>query len=656
MSRLPHALLLSFGFCGAAWLHAASPETPAAPSASPEAVSDLEDRMRRMQALMNQIELQAEQTKAGLDKAKPQPISLGPGQLLLQEALYGPNFESASGAQAVIGFNLDPQPGVHGAFDVEIIGSVAPDRTLPQQELNQFYTKNQRVLLKKSEIRFESDDVLARAFRMVPRPDLYEEGDMFYLFPAVDDTNKYFRQSGRAVPNGAELQFKDGWLKGLDLWGGDELLYGVTKPTAFARFKNKLGPVDFAVMGLWIQDPTFGSGSIVEHHQEAWIRVPVFKSGFNLDVAAVRRATRVGQSYTVTRTVPAGSGVMGTNVAVDNIVTGEADAWGTMLRLRGLSALPFVEEASLTASYSAPLAGNLESVNALLSFRPQRYTLLSVEGGWQMPLVGPGSQPILIGTPSVPLGTVPGTGPRPYGSLVTVSQDPISGVNNREMQSAQLTLEFNPGKGWFYKWRPRIVDAWNFNTDLDTPIANALSVRTWNLPTGTDLGSYIDATGNRVPEAPGSSGQYPSKGWLYSLSDILAFRAWQAQCWLVFGMGDQVAGLSPNGFTAPNAWASQYLNLDGSLRWQRWLLSGGYGENLYGPDDWYQTFGLIIGNVTRASIAYSVGASQVTVQYTGWRDKDPNVMHFTGATVPTTPPFTASAPLDQVMVSYALNF
>jgi hypothetical protein len=295
-------------------------------------------------------------------------------------------------------------------------------------------------------------------------------------------------------------------------------------------------------------------------------------------------------------------------------------------------------------------------VNALISFRPQRYTLLSLEGGWQMPLVGPGSQPILIGTPSVPLGTVPGTGPRPYGSLVTVSQDPISGVNNREMQSAQVTLEFNPGKGWFYKWRPRIVDAWNFNTDLDTPIANALSVRTWNLPTGTDLGSYIDATGNRVPEAPGSSGLYPSNGWLYSVSDILAFRAWEAQCWLVFGMGDQVAGLSPNGFTAPNAWASQYFNLDGSLRWQRWLLSGGYGENLYGPDDWYQTFGLIIGNVTRASVAYSVGASQISVQYTGWRDKDPSVMHFTGATVPTTPPFTASAPLDQVMVSYALNF
>jgi hypothetical protein len=101
--------------------------------------------------------------------------------------------------------------------------------------------------------------------------------------------------------------------------------------------------------------------------------------------------------------------------------------------------------------------------------------------------------------------------------------------------------------------------------------------------------------------------------------------------------------------------ANQSFSADGSLRWKRWLFSGGYSENIYGPDDWYQVFGLIIGNATRASLTYSAGASQIGLQYTGWRDKDP-ARHFSGATVPTTPPFTAAAPLDQLMVSYALNF
>lgn len=635
----------------------AAAQTPAVPPVSSAQVVDLEDRLRRMQVLMDQIELQAEETKSSLDKAKPQPISFGQGQLLLQQAVYGPDFSTASGVQALLGFNLDPLPTVHGGFDLELIGAVAPDRTLPQQELAQFYTEKQRVLIKKSEIRFEDDSVLLRAFRMVPRPDMVEDGDMFYLFPAADDTNKYFRQSGRAVPNGSELAVREGWLKGLDLWAGDELIYGVTQPTGFARYRGKIGPVDFALMGLWEQDPNFDSGHNVTADQEGWLRVPFFRTGFNADVAVVRHATRVGQSYTVTKQVAAGSGVLGTNLAVDTITTTEADAWGGLVRLRGMNALPGVEETSLSAEYAAPLAGNVEMLSGLLSFRPQRYTLLSLEGLWQVPVVGPGSQPVIIGTPALNLGLVPGTGPRPYGSIVSVSQDPISGANNREMTAATVTLEFNPGKGWFYKWRPRIVDAWNYNSDLDTPIANALSVHGFNYPTGTDLGSYIDGSGKRVGEGPGASGLYPTNGWLFNASDILAFKAWQAQCWLVGTYGDQIAGLSPNGFTPNAAWASQYFSADASVRWKGWLASAGYAENVYGPDDWYRTFGLIIGNVTRASLTFNAGASQVSIQYVSWRDKDPATLHFTGAPVATaTTPFIAEAPLDQVMLSYALNF
>lgn len=618
-------------------------------------VQALNDKLHDMQELMNEIELQAEQTKASLDKARPQPISFGQGQLLLQEALYGPNFDAASGAQVVLGFDLDPLPSVHGGVDVEIIGAVAPDRTLPQQELTQFYTEKQRVLLKKSEVRFESDSLMIRAFNRVPRPDFYEEGDMFYLFPAADDTAKYFRQSGRAVPSGAELAVRDGWLKGLDLWGGTELIYGVTHPTGFARYRGKLGPVDLAVMGLWVQDPTFDSG-LVQHDQEAWIRVPVLKTGFSADLAAVRHATRVGQTYISANPVAAGQGYQGTDYAAVSVTTTEADAWGALLRLRGMGALPFVEEASVTLEYAAPLAGNVESINGLLSFRPQRYTLISLEGGWQKPIVGPAPQALIIGSPSVSFGTVPGTGPRPYGSLITVSQDPISGANNREMTSAQVTLEFNPGKGWFYKWRPRIVDAWNFNSDLDTPFSDAFSARTYDQPTGTDLGSYIDATGNRVAEPATASGLYATHGWLYDLSNITAFRAWQTQWWLVLGLGDQVAGLSPNVIPATGAYASRYGSADVSVRWQGWLASAGYAENIYGPDDWYRTWGDIIGAQTLASLSYKAGDSTVSVSYTGWRDKDGLPYRFAGASVPTTPAFTVNAPLDQVMVSYALNF
>src|SRR5688572_13333797 len=104
MARLSQVLLFSASLLGGAALHAA--EAPS-PLPTPDPVSSLEDRLRRMQELMNQMELQAEQTKSSLDKAKPQPISFGQGRLLLQQALYGPSFESASGAQLLLGFNLD---------------------------------------------------------------------------------------------------------------------------------------------------------------------------------------------------------------------------------------------------------------------------------------------------------------------------------------------------------------------------------------------------------------------------------------------------------------------------------------------------------------------------------------------------------------------
>jgi hypothetical protein len=241
--------------------------------------------------------------------------------------------------------------------------------------------------------------------------------------------------------------------------------------------------------------------------------------------------------------------------------------------------------------------------------------------------------------------------------VVTVSQNPISGINNREMTEAVVTLEFNPGRGWFYKYRPRIVDAWNFNTDLDTPLSNALSVRAWDLPTGTDLGSYISSAGLVVPEPIGSPGLAPSNGWLKEAKDILAFSTGPAHWWLVGAVGDQVAGLSPN-FAESNVWANEYLTGDASVRVGAWTLSGGYAENVYGPDDWYQVFGVIIGNRYRASLAWSAGASSISVRYEGWRDKDATDYHFTGASVPTsaTTTYTASAPIDQTMVSYTLNF
>jgi hypothetical protein len=652
---LPTALLLPALALAGSLSADPAPAAPAAPATSVQ-VQSLEDRLLHMQELMNEIELQAEDTKASLDKAKPQPISFGQGQLLLQEALYGPDFSSAFGTQALLGFNLDPVAQVHGNFDIELLGAVAPDRLLPQHELIDLGTDNDRVILKKSEIRFENDQVLLRAFRMVPHADFVDDGDLYYLFPAADDTNKYFRQSGRAVPNGYELQLREGWLKGLDLWAGDELIYGLQAPTAVLRYRSKLGPLDVAVMLHWDQGDT-STTRTNDDSQEVWIQAPVGNTGLALGLTVDYSGADVGQTYQVVKQVAPGQGDQATGYEVDNVTTTAGDATAAALRLAGPHAIPGVEDLSLMAQYDGILAGDKTMVDGYLSFRPQKYTLISFGGTWQKPLTSL-NPTIIVGTPGTNFGPLAGSGPRAYNAIGAVTQNPFTGVNNREMTQVTAVIEYNPGQGWFYKYKPRQVADWNFNSDLDTPLSNGLGLRAFNYPTGTDRMSYVDSSGTLVGEGVGASGLLPTNGWLWEASDILAFKLGSTHWWLEAATGDQIAGTSPD-FSSQNVYANQYFSSAINMRWTQWTAGLGYAEDIYGPDDWYQTFGVIIGHDYKASLSWKQGASEVSLKYEGWRDKDPDAYHFVGASVPATPnspAFTASAPIDQLMVSYALNF
>lgn len=651
----------------------AAAETPAAPpgatvtpasSLSEQDVQAMDNKVRELHELFNRLELQAEATRSQIDRAKPQPVSFGSGELKLMNSMAFPTaqtlsgtaspstFSSLSGIQALIGINLNPAAEVTGNIQFELLGPVAVDRLLPQKEKD-LYAQGKYAIVRKAEIKFEDDYVLTRAFRAVPRPDLYEEGDMFYLFPAADDQNTYFRQSGRAVPNGFQFLAKDGLgiAKGFEVWAGDELTYG-TVPEVFARYKRHVGSVDFSLMGDWQDDVDRTRGAAVWARQEGWVRLPLW-AGQSVDLVAARQAGQVGQTYNVVDQVAAGTGTLGTNYLVTQKTTTESDAWAGLIRLRGQKDIPFVEEESLTGAYGGPLAVNIMKVEGLVSVRPQRFLLVSVEGGYQKPVVGV-NPTVILGSPGLSFGIMPGTGPRPYGSPVSVTDDIITGQNNREMNWVATTFEYNPGQGWFYKYRPRIVDDWNFNSDLKTPFSSALSVRLFNCPTGTDLGRYFDATGKAQPEPLGSSGKAPSNGWLYDVKDITSVALGPVQTWLELGTGQQMAGLSYNNTVVP---ANTYFVSSLSAKVRGLTLSGGYAEDIYGPDDWYRNDGVLIGNRFTAGLVYAVGNSDISIQYQGWRDK-PNTDHplpaipvtYDGGTV------VVQAPIDQVMTTYTIRF
>ena len=658
------ALTLSPGIALRADVAPTNPTPTAAQTLSAQEVQEMDAKVRELHELFNRLELQAEQTKSQIDKAKPQPVSFGQGELKLMNSTAWPvahklsgtavasTFDTMSGLQVLQGLNLNPVPEVTGNVQFELFGPVALDRFLPQKE-NDLYRNNQVAALRKAEVKFENEYMMSRAFRAIPRPDLFEEGDMFYLLPAADDTNTYFRQTGRTVPNGVQFLAKDGLgiAKGFEVWAGDELAYAIV-PEIFARYKRQVFGIDFALMADWQDDKNYERGAATWARQEGWIRFPLW-AGESLDIAAVRQAGQVGQTYQVVESVAAGTGTLGTNYLVTTKTTTESDAWAETVRLKGLRSIPLFEEHSLTFVYGGPLAVNVMSVSGLLSARPQRYTLFSVEGGWQKPVVGV-NPAVNIGTPSLSFGAMPGTGARVYGSPVAVVDDSISGANNREMTWLTATIEFNPGQGWFYKYRPRIVDDWNFNSDLKTPFSTALSVHLYNCPTGTDLTRSFGPGGVIQLEPAGSTGKFPTNGWLYEAKDITSVGVGSVQTWLELATGQQTAGLSPANTVIP---ANTYFSGSLTSRYKAVTLSGGYAEDIYGPEDWYRTFGIIIGNQYKASLTYTMGSSDISIQYQGWRDKDPSKYHnptntvlFAGGSVLVEPP------IDQVMTSYTIRF
>ena len=628
---------------------AASPQTP--PASSQESVNDLEDRLRKVQELLNQLELQSEQVKSDMDKNKPQPISFGDGTIEFAESTNLTNLQSLSGQTAHLGFNLQPHPLVKGYLEIEAIGTVAVDRLLPQWEVK-MEQSNSRFIVKRGEAKFETDAYMFRAFRMIPRPELYEEGDFYYLFPAADDTNKYFRQSGRGVPNGFQGQIKGGWLKGLEAWAGDELIYGTTQPTFFGRFKRNFGGVDFSAMAKVVSDPDYNSGKNADVDYELWLGLPLGDKS-KLDVVAVGRPTKVGQSYYSVEKVSPGTGISGTDYGYVSTTTTLADAIGAQFRLKS-TLLPLFEEEMLLFEYSNPLAGNLMRVNGLLSERPQRYLLISEEATYQKPLIGPLNL-VKYGTPAFAPFNI--SGPRPYGSVVSVSQDPISGINNREMTEFKLSIEFNPGLGWFYKYRPRIVQGWNINPDLKTPFSTALSGRMWQYPTGTDLGSYVSSDGKLTPEPATATGLLATNGWASEVMDIMILTTGPLKWMTEVAAGNSYTGISPTFNSATARPEVYYVQGDLSAVWGDTSLSGGYAENVWGPDDYYQVFGLSIDQRYRASLTQKFGRSSIALNYEGWRVKDPSKYRLATHTIAAAGGnILVTAPIDQLMTTFTISF
>jgi len=227
---------------------------------------------------------------------------------------------------------------------------------------------------------------------------------------------------------------------------------------------------------------------------EVFWRIPI-PDALTIDMVAVYNPANANKPYTYVQSVAPGTGTDGTNYQLYTATTNNTgDAMGYQLKLMSTS-VPLIDSIMLNGEYSGVIAGDLERISGEITKIPLPGLLLTFDATVQQPMIGP--NPLVYnGTPLNTLGTM--VQPRSQFDPFQVDMNPITGVNNRQMNKFSFSFVFNQGKGWFFKYNPNQFDSYNINMDLDTDFSTGFIATLFDFPTSSDLSSYVQGVSGVV--------------------------------------------------------------------------------------------------------------------------------------------------------------
>ena len=408
------------------------------------------------------------------------------------------------------------------------------------------------------------------------------QGDLFNLYKEQYDTERYLRVSGRNVPEGVELNLAYRDTK-FDLVFGPEVIWGY-KDGIYSKFNfsTYISNWIFKHALIFTSDKpeyiTFSDpNERLTNYQYALRIYPNSKN--SIDLGVLYCPFRLDKQYTYVEEVKEGEGDYGTKYKIHSDKTSSKDAFGTKLCLNIVSYKKFIEELKLNYTYLAPVAGNKQEFSISGWKRIGDINTVSLDFIYRKPIYG-----------ALPLikdinGTIILSPRGPY--------DPFwVNWDNREATIFSFTYTFDPTPyTWFYKYQPNILEDWNLNPQENSDFAFAVQTKLAKYPTSTDRIYYWDENGKITWEKYGASGCWPTKDYVGEFTFVGRFKFYPIKLTTKLSFGDSLAKGS-YAYTEENLKPiTNFYKLGLSLELGSWLVSTSLGYNIWGPEEWFETFG-----------------------------------------------------------------
>lgn len=488
-------------------------------------------------------------------------------------------------------------------------------------EHRMFLQKN-NIKLIKTEARYTTNLGYIRYFKGEGHYHWGYEGDIFNLMKEQFDPERYLRVSGRTVPEGAELNlaYRD---KKLNLFIGPEVIWGY-HDGIYAKLNFATGwtygwrrKVFNHTLIFTSDKPEYVTFANPEERVTNFAYILKFKAykDDTIELGTLYRPFRVGKEYKYVEEVSEGEGTYGSKYKIFTNKITTNDAIGGKIRYTCYRYKKLFEELQLNLSYLGAVAGNKQEISLSGWKRTTRTTTISADILYRKPIYGPlpmikdGNNTILLS----PRG--------PYDAF-WVDWD------NREATILSLTYTYDPTPhSWFYRYQPATLETWNLNPNEDAVLAFAVQTKFMNYPTGTDRTYYWDPYGKVTWEGYNATGAWPTKGFIGEVDFISRIKLNYLVLTGKLTFGDSLAKGS-YAYTEENLKpiTNFYrLTLNANIT-RYWTITADLGFNIWGPEDWFVTFGESYDRFYQVSVTRKFFISDtewnITAKYIATREVD----------------------------------
>lgn len=526
--------------------------------------------------------------------------------------------ESSSGQTLFLDVAFRPIENLNGKVTFEYINNYADRFWMPVNYEHRRTLDGDKFSFNKADIVYSPGPWSLRYARNMLRMGWSDKGDIFELFPDQTEPDKYLRISGEPAPEWWQFNAYLGRAGKLELVYGNQAIWDY-RNGIYANYNfHLLGASNYFIY----RDHVIPYGDEGER-MRAYELSSVFDVGRNtFEAGLMYQPFRLGRDYTYVDEVAPGTGDLGTKYLKKTGRTSSSDAMGASAKVT-VRPYPVLNELILQYTHRGLSAGNKREFETQMTKRVSSVVSGTLGYIARQPLIGP--------LPMIFEGTAGNTGPAflqprgPESPFWVGWRNKVAGWDNREANIVTFTLNVDPTPDtWFYLHRPNVLEDWNINPNENAPVSFAAAYKMENYPKGTDRLLFWDANGNVVWENPMLTTPWPTDGYIGSflLMSRINYKKWK---FLVdAGAGQDLAWGSfayvPSEAKKP---ITNFFTMGVSAEKGPYAMRLRYGQDVFGPEDWYKQFGEVYGRLYQASVSRKIGQDILLgVDYVGARAPD----------------------------------